>query len=103
MQTHDDHDARREWLRDLEAKAERMTSTKQSEITAGKGDERVLAEWNANSIGVRQLPPDEHGILRISIGGGATPIPLNYCVFRGEHGECVDLLRKALAALEAGP
>lgn len=102
MQTHEDRDARRDWLSDLTAKADRMLEKKQSQITSGAG-ETVLAEWKAHNVGVRQLPPDEHGVLRISVGGGETPVPLNYCVFRGEHGACVDLLRKALAALEIGP
>lgn len=103
MQTHEDRDARRDWLDSLEKKAERMQAAKQSEITAGKKGEPVLAEWNASGVDVRQLPPDEHGTLRLSIGRGETPVSLNYCVFRGEHGACVDLLRRALAALEAGP
>lgn len=102
MQTHDDRDARREWLDSLEKKAERMQSAKQSEITAGKEDEPILAEWKANGISVRHLPSDEHGILRISIGGGTTPLPLNYCVFRGNHSACIDLLNKALVALKKG-
>ena len=102
MQTHEDQDARN-WLRGLEEKADRMQSAQKSEITAGKQGEPVLAEWKANGVDVRQRPPDEHGILRISIGGGATPLPLNYCVFRGDHGACVDLLRMALVALESGP
>ena len=74
-----------------------------SQITAGKEGEPTLAKWNYGGVSIRQLPPDEQGILRISIGGGETPVPLNYLVFRGSHGACVDLLRKSLAALEAGP
>jgi hypothetical protein len=103
MQTHEDRDARREWLDSLTEKADRMKAAGQSEITAGKTDEPTLAEWKAHGVNVEELPPDEHGILRISIGGGEIPVPLNYCVFRGDHGACVDLLRKALAALERGP
>ncbi|KKN80794.1 hypothetical protein LCGC14_0326000 [marine sediment metagenome] len=102
MQTHEDRDARRDWLRSLAAKAEQMCVAGESKITAGKEGEPVLGEWKTNGIDVRHLPPDEHGILRISIGGGETPVPLNYCVFRGDHSACVDLLRKALAALERG-
>jgi hypothetical protein len=102
MQTHADQD-RRDWLRSLEQKANRMQAAGHSVIAGGKEGEETLAEWESGGVGVVQRPPDEHGILRISIGGGETPVPLNYCVFRGEHGACVDLLRKALAALEAGP
>lgn len=80
-----------------------MTSEKQSEITAGKEGEISLAEWKSSNVHVTHLPPDEHGILCISIGDGETPLPLNYCVFRGSRGACIDLLRKALKALEKGP
>ncbi len=104
MNSHLDDDVRRDsWLRSLEGKADRIKAEGRSQITGGKPGEECLAAWDSQSVGVRQLPPDEHGILRISIGGGQTPVPLNYCVFRGDHGACVDLLRKALAALEAGP
>lgn len=104
MNSHLDSDIRKDgWLRSLEAKADRVRQEKGSQITGGKPGESPLAEWEANGVGVRQLPPDEHGILRISIGGGETPVPLNYLVFRGDHGACVDLLRKALVALELGP
>jgi hypothetical protein len=92
-----------QWLDELKARAERIKSNGQSKITGGAEGEQVLQEWGFGGVCVRQLPADEHGVLRISIGGGATPVPLNYCVFRGDHGACVDLLRKALAALEAGP
>lgn len=98
--THDDRDA---WLIDLGRKAKRMKAANQSEIAGGRAGESVLSEWKANGVGVRQMPPDEHGVLRILVGGGETPIPLNYCVFRGDHSACIDLLRKALTALEAGP
>jgi len=100
MQTHRDRDAYRPWIKSLEDKAEKMQAAGESQITAGKPDEQILDQWKWNGVYVRQLPPDEHGILRISIGGGDTPSPLNYLVFRGDHGECVDLLRKALKALE---
>lgn len=62
--------------------------------------EPLLAEWQSNGVHVMQRPDDSQGILRISIGGGKTPIPLNYCVFRGARGACIDLLRKALKALK---
>ena len=101
MQTHDDKDFRRDWLKSLEAKAERMQAAGESDITGGRRGEKVLCEWKANGVEVRKMPDDEHGILRISIGGGGdAPVELNYCVFRGSHSHCVDLLRKALAAME---
>lgn len=101
MNTHEDSDFRREWIESLDEKASRMKATEKSTITGGARGEAALAEWKANGVGVRHMPPDEHGILRISIGGGDTPLPLNYCVFRGDHSACVDLLRQTLTALEA--
>ena len=104
MQTHRDDDFSRDWLKSLEEKADRMVANGASMITAGVEGEKALAEWQFKSVGVRHMPEDEHGILRISIGGGEhIPIPLDYCVFRGDRGQCVDLLRRALKALEAGP
>jgi len=100
MQTHDDREFRRDWLKSLEEKAARMEAKGQSTITAGGPGEEPIDEWKSHGVGVRQMPDDEHGILRVSIGGGDTPIGLNYCVFRGGRGQCVDLLRKALAALQ---
>jgi len=103
MQTHSDSDFRRDWLKSLEEKAELMKSKGESKITAGEEGEEVLAEWKSHKVSVRHLPEDEHGILRISIGESEEPLPLAYCVFRGNHGACCNLLRKALAAMEKGP
>ena len=70
-------------------------------LVASNGEELVC--WQAHDVDVAKLPDDEQGIIRISIGGGdATPVQLNYCRFRGDHGACVDLLRKVLRAMEAG-
>ena len=103
MQTHRDKDFRDDWLRSLEEKADRMQSAGESQITAGKPDEVALATWKSHKVGVMRLPDDEQGILRISIGESEEPVPLAYCVFRGEHNACCKLLRKALAAMEKGP
>lgn len=103
MLTHEDCDARRDWLRSLEQKATRMQDAKQLEITAGKEGEQVLAEWESNGVSVRQLPPANTVFCGSQSVVGKLPMPLNYCVFRGDHSACVDLLRKALLALEAGP
>lgn len=106
MQTHRDSDAeslRNEWLENLKQDADLCRLQGKSLITGGKEDEPVLNEWKRKGVHVRQLPDDEHGILRISVGGGETPVPLNYLVFRGNHTRCVDLLRKALIALQEGP
>ena len=101
MQTHEDDSHRSEFMERLRGRADGMVRDKRSEITAGKEGEAPIAEWKFNGVSVRRLPRDEQDIIRISIGGGETPVSLNYCVFRGDHGACVDLLRKALAALES--
>jgi hypothetical protein len=97
------HPFKKEWLRSLEQKAAMIQAAGGSRITGGVDGEKPVAEWQSHDVDVKQLPPDEHGVLRISIGGGNTPVPLNYLRFRGPHGACVDLLRKALQALESGP
>lgn len=116
MQTHDDashfppdafpmksyEDQQREFLKRLEERAAEMVRDKKSEITAGRNDEQTLAEWNFRGIGVRQLPDDEQGILRISIGGDVN-VNINYCVFRGNRQACINLLRDALVALQQKP
>ncbi len=93
----------KEFMDLLTARAEKIRAAKGSEITGGKEGELILEEWQRHGIYIRHLPDDEQGILRISIGGGNTPVPLNYLVFRGSHSKCVDLLRKALLALADGP
>jgi hypothetical protein len=104
MQTHRDDDVATHWLKSLAAKAEKMVEERQSEIAGGKPDEEVLDAWSRSGMSVRQLPADEHDILRISVGGGTnTPISLDYCVFRGDRVECIVLLRKALKALRRPP
>ena len=105
MQTHDDSDflERAKFLSRLQDRAHSMVNSKASQITAGKPGEAVFMEWQRDHVHVRQLPDDEQGILRISIGGGETPVPCNYLVFRGKHNKCVDLLRQALRVLERGP
>ena len=103
MQSHDDRDFRTDWLDSLEEKAERMRKGGLSKITGGEEEEEALAEWKSHKISVRHMPDDEHGILRISIGESEEPVPLAYCVFRGKHNACCNLLRKALAAMEKGP
>lgn len=69
-------------------------------MVASDGEE--LVAWQAHGVDVAKLPDDPQNILRISIGGGAVPVPLNYCRFRGDHAHCVDLLRTVLKAMEAG-
>lgn len=102
MNSHLDSDARRsQFLDELQRRAEHIKGEGRSQITGGKEGEESQAEWKSHGVNVRQLPDDDQGILRISIGGGANlPVAVNYCVFRGERSRCIDLLRKALKALE---
>jgi len=103
MQTHEDMQHQNEFFARLKQRAAEMERGKQSEITAGKEGEEELAVWSSNGVQCRHLPPDEQGILRISIGGGQTPIPLNYCVVRGDLGQVIDLLKQAITALKKAP
>lgn len=113
MQSHEDnsharnrmHEAlNKEWLDSLEKKANKLVSEKKSTITAGEEDELPLTEYSAtNEVHVKRLPEDKHGIIRISAGGGDNlPVKCNYVVFRGNPKQTIQLLRKALAALEEG-
>lgn len=98
MQTHDDDEHRRsEFLSQLQARADRMRERGESRITAG---DEPLEQWEYEGIHCRQLPDDAQGILRVSIGGGALGVEMDYCVHRGERSACISLLRRALAALE---
>lgn len=113
MQTHEDRDAgfpskkgtfRDRFMKELEGRAELTKLAERSQITSGFDGEPVLQKWEANGIQVVQRPSDPQEILRLSIGGGEDlPVSLSYLVFRGDRGKCVDLLRKALTALETDP
>jgi hypothetical protein len=105
MQSHLDGDFRRDMFMDrLKERAEEIRGQGKSQITGGRDGEEPLTTWKRRGLHVTQLPDDEQGILRISIGGGSdTPVELNYCTFRGKHSKCVDLLRKALVAMQEGP
>jgi len=101
METHDDFDAKRSaFMKHLQARAEQMKEKGMSQIASGAKEERPLSEWKSGRFGVRHMPDDSQGILRISIGGGNTPLPVDYITFRGEKNECIHLLRQALAVLE---
>lgn len=105
MQTHRDDDfgqteESKRWLAKLQRKAEKMKALGQSEITGG---DDVLNEWEHGRVYVRQLGDDPDGVLRVSTGGGDTPIGGDYCTFRGNRHECIRLLRRALKALEKVP
>lgn len=96
METHSDKD----FLDQLEARADRMRENLESRITAG---DAAIEEWTDEGITVRRLPNDPQGILRISVGGCDIPTRLHYCTFRGEREACIRELESALRALKAGP
>ena len=100
MQSHEDRSHSNEFMKRLMERAEKCVKEKSSQIAGGREGEGVLDEWGANTFHVKQLPDDEQGILRISIGGGSEVVPLDYCVFRGDRLACLNLLRKAVKALE---
>jgi len=110
MQSHRDSDTsplsrfQQDFLKTLGDRADRLSKAGKSKIAGGVDGEPVLAEWSHDNIFVRQMPDDEQKILRISVGGGDhLPATLNYLTFRGPRGECIDLLRRALKALETDP
>ena len=111
MQTHDNYDARpnipekdaKKWLASLKERAAEMESSGQSTIAAGEPGDAAIAEWQYGTVTVRHMPEDQRGVLRISIGGGPTPVNVDYCTFRGDREACISLLSKALNAMMKGP
>lgn len=92
------------FMAELQGRATEIKQQERSKITGGSDGEPILNRWQSNGVEVVQRPDDPQGILRISVGGGDDlPVSLNYLVFRGDRGQCVDLLRKALKALESDP
>lgn len=95
MQTHSDFDV----PETLRQKAIRMQMGKLCQITAGKPGEDLIGECNVQGVHVAHRPDDEHGISRISIGGKPGTDDYNYCVFRGDRQECINLLNQSIKAL----
>ena len=109
MQTHRDSDAQNSTLRELFAegsnemerlkeRAGEMVAKGESQITAGKPGEAPLIETVIRGVHVRQLPDDEQGITRVSVGGVTGEFV--YCTFRGKVGSSRAMLLAALRALE---
>ncbi len=110
MDTHRDYDAP-EFLKPLhkddspekvfaalEAKATDMLAKGESQITAGRPDEKEVGSLETPHGFVRQLP-DDPLCLRISVGE-ATRIPgSRYIVLRGQPEACLELLERAVMAL----
>lgn len=84
----------------VKAKAERMLAAKESVITAGAPGEAVLAEETHNRVCVRKLPDDPLDVLRISVGEAVGIGDSAYCVIRGDKLAALELLRRAVRALE---
>lgn len=94
---------RERFMNELEGRAAKIKQQEGSKITSGFDGEPSLEKWTAANVQVVKRPDDEQDILRISIGGGDhLPVTLNYCVFRGDKARCIQLLRRALKALEIG-
>ena len=85
-----------ELLESLRGKADAMTEERSNKITAGDDDERPIRSWKHGSMSIRQMPDDEHGVLRISVGGN---VGYGYCTFRGPRKACAKILQQALAAI----
>lgn len=106
-ESHDDRDAGVKGLfgnvpliDSLTERARQLSEARLNEITAGKLGERVLSEQEVGGVIVRRMPDDEHGVLRLSIGGGRRAGGF-YCVYRGNPNEIIEACEKALAALRS--
>ena len=96
MQTHRDKDFDDGLLERLTGRAEKMTASRENEITAGREGEEPIRSWRFDNVHVQKMPDDLDGLLRISLGG---PGEYTYCVFRGDRERCRRLLIHALRAL----
>lgn len=103
MQSHDDrsHDPLRGIPKGLIEKAQQMMAEGRSRITAGASDESVLFKAEHDGMLIRQLPEDEHGVLRISIGRAPAIEKSSYLVYRGDRAKILGLLERAVGALRA--
>jgi len=90
---------KRPFMQKLEQKAVELSGQRLNEIAAGKDGERVLFERQVGHVCVRQLPDDDLGILRISIGGGEK-LDGYYLVYRGDRDAVREALRHALRAID---
>lgn len=97
-------DTEDQFVRSLKARAGLGKTFGTAAVTAGTPNEPELARRTAsNGLEVIKRPDDPQGILRISVGGGDTPVAMDYCVIRGDTDKCIKLLEKALAALKEYP
>ena len=92
-----DHQEKSRVLDELRLKSELLSELGKNRVTA----DRVLEEWEHDSIRVQMLPDDPQGVLRISIGGHPDFERSEYCNFRGDQARCIRLLERCLAAMKA--
>jgi hypothetical protein len=88
------------WTDSLKRKAAAMQELGLSQITGGFPGEAELARWKHETMHVTKRPDDEHGIVRVSIGGSDEHQDIAYCVFRGDILKCRRLLQQAIDALD---
>jgi hypothetical protein len=89
-------------MKRLEERAKKVQEDEASQITTGKPGEEVIQTFEVGNIQFVQLPDDEQGIVRISVGGGDhlnLSRPINYCNFRGDPGKVIKLLKRCLAGM----
>lgn len=99
MQTHHDlsHNSP---LRKLMQEAQRMSDAGENQLTAGFRGESSTGEETHHGILCRKMPDDPLRVTRISVGESLDVKPSAYCVFRGDKLTVLDLLRRAIKALE---
>lgn len=103
MDTHDDkeHTDVNTLYQAFRKRAEDMKAQGLSQITSGAPGEVPLCEWTRGNFRIREMQPDEVGVLRISIGGGGLMGDAGYLVYRGHQREIIELLEIALRNLRA--
>ena len=101
MQSHNDNPDHlsketRELFKALQPKAEKMRVAGESEIASGKSGEEALESWKHGKAHVEKYNDDEHGVIRVSVGGCPDFV---YCNFRGNRSQAIAAVRVALAGL----
>lgn len=99
MASHQDlNHQRKQFLRELEIRGEVMQELGKNRMA----QDQPIRKWKHGGITVQEQEPESTGILRISIGGGPdTPVPGDYCTFRGDQSKCIALLQRALLAMKS--
>lgn len=92
-----DHEERNRIINELKLKSELLCDLGKNRIT----NDKVILEWKHDGIRVQMLPDDQHGVLRVSIGGHPEMDRSEYCNFRGDQGRCITLLERCLEAMKS--